>query len=114
MIAPSLAELISLEESVITQTFKNNTIVYNFHGTPEDKETLTNTVDNALQVLFAGVEAVTDLLHAVEAYCPEHVSTDTRLSTLWLLKELTQTLKAVNHQEWLLNQSGLTDTKKPN
>jgi hypothetical protein len=121
---PSLAELISLKNPVITEHYVNNAIVYKLNGSTEDHERLINAAENASTLLFAGIEAVTDLLYVTEVNCSNQLFTDTKTSALWLLKELTQTLQAVHHQEWILNQveqdqvevlsnSKSTDTKKP-
>ena len=116
----SLADLLDLQDmGKLTASFDNDECTYTFNGTDEGLERVKNATDNAQLVLGAGIEAITDLLIAVEIHCKDNIADDAKHGALWLLKELIQSLRVTNDQVLMLdkavsNQSRLTGIKKPN
>lgn len=102
----SLADFLDLESmAVVELAHESNQTIYKFNGDDEALDRIKSATNNTQLVLNAGIEAVTDLLLAVEFHCADELDAPTKTGALWLLKELMQTLRTANNQAWVLERS---------
>ena len=102
MSIPSLAYLLDINNPRITRNSKTGKS-FVFEGDHEDTERLNSAITNAHEVLDTGIEAVTDLLMNIEMHCSDEVKLGTKIAALSLIIELTQALRAIRDQEFMLN-----------
>ena len=109
----SLSDLIGFEVPNLRRHFPtHNEIAYILDGTADDLKQLKSATSNASELIFSGIEAVTDLLMTIELNQGEfefNLASQTKIDALALVNELSKIMRVVNETEWLLDRA--TPTK---